>query len=77
MEAYTTVETIVPPLDTKKDVRVREVGSFHVRDATRRWLVSDLPAMFGEQSLSVELHLIEAVQLTWENLEFAEKTLKD
>jgi Fe-S-cluster formation regulator IscX/YfhJ len=43
----------------------------------RRWLVNDLPAMFDEQSRSAELHLIEAVQLMWEDLEFAEKTLKD
>jgi predicted transcriptional regulator len=80
---YTTVQTMVYRLETKKVVRrVRKVGNFHMfaatvsRDAAQRRLVDDLLATFGGQSRPVVAHLIGAGKLTLEDVEYAEKTLK-
>jgi predicted transcriptional regulator len=80
---YTTVQTMVYRLEAKKVVRrVRKVGNFHMfaatvtRDATQRRLVDELLAMFGGQSRPVVSHLINAGKLTLDDVEFAEKTLK-
>jgi predicted transcriptional regulator len=80
---YTTVQTMVYRMETKKVIRrVRKVGNFHVfaaavsRDAAQRRLVDDLLAMFGGQSRPVVAHLIDAGKLTIEDVEYAEKTLK-
>jgi BlaI family transcriptional regulator, penicillinase repressor len=80
---YTTVQTMVYRMETKKIIRrVRKVGNFHVfaaavsRDAAQRRLVDDLLAMFGGQSRPVVAHLIDAGKLTIEDVEYAEKTLK-
>ncbi|MGP8260764.1 MAG: BlaI/MecI/CopY family transcriptional regulator [Acidobacteriaceae bacterium] len=80
---YTTVQTMVYRLETKKVLRrTRKVGNFHMfaatvsRDAAQRRLVDDLLAMFGGQSRPVVAHLIEAGKLTLDDVEFAEKTLK-
>jgi predicted transcriptional regulator len=81
---YTTVQTMVYRLEAKGAVRrVRKVGNFHVfaatvsRDAAERRLVDELLAMFGGQSRPVVAHLIEAGKLTLEDVEFAEKALKE
>jgi len=80
---YTTVQTMVYRMEAKKVVRrVRKVGNFHMfaavvtRDAAQRTLVDDLLAMFGGQSRPVVAHLIDAGKLTLDDVEFAEKTLK-
>ena len=80
---YTTVQTMVYRMEAKKVVRrVRKVGNFHMfaaivtRDAAQRRLVDDLLAMFGGQSRPVVAHLIDAGKLTLDDIEFAEKTLK-
>jgi BlaI family penicillinase repressor len=80
---YTTVQTMVYRMEAKKLVRrVRKVGNFHMfaatvtRDAAQRRLVDDLLAMFGGQSRPVVSHLIDAGKLTLDDVEFAEKTLK-
>ncbi len=81
---YTTVQTMVYRLEAKGVVRrVRKVGNFHMfaatvsRDAAERRLVDDLLAMFGGKSRPVVAHLIEAGKLTLEDVEFAERTLKE
>ena len=81
---YTTVQKMVYRMEAKKVVlRVRKVGNFHLfaaavsRDAAQRRLVDDLLAMFGGQSRPVVAHLIEAGKLTLEDIEYAEKTLKE
>jgi len=81
---YTTVQTMVYRLEAKGAVRrVRKVGNFHMfaaavtRDAAQRRLVDDLLAMFGGQTRPVVAHLIEAGKLTLEDVEFAEKTLRE
>ena len=80
---YTTVQTMVYRMEAKKVVRrVRKVGNFHMfapvvtRAAAQRRLVDDLLAMFGGQSRPVVAHLIDAGKLTLDDVEFAEKTLK-
>jgi BlaI family penicillinase repressor len=80
---YTTIQTMVYRMETKKVLRrVRKVGNFHMfaaavsRDAAQRRLVDDLLAMFGGQSRPVLAHLIESGKLTLEDVEYAEKTLK-
>lgn len=81
---YTTIQTTVYRMETKKVLRrVRKVGNFHMfaaavsRDAAQRRLVDDLLAMFGGQSRPVVAHLIESGKLTLEDVEYAEKTLKE
>jgi len=71
-------------LEAKKAVqRVRKLGNFHIfaatisRDAAQRRLVDDLLALFGGQSRPVVAHLIDAGKLTLEDVEYAEKTLKN
>ena len=81
---YTTVQTMVYRLEAKKAVRrTRKLGNFHMfaatvsREAAQRRLVDELLAIFGGQSRPVVAHLIEAGKLTLEDVEYAEKTLKD
>jgi BlaI family penicillinase repressor len=80
---YTTIQTMVYRMETKKVVRrVRKVGNFHLfaaaisRDSAQRRLVDDLLAMFGGQSRPVVAHLIGAGKLTLDDVKYAEKTLK-
>ena len=81
---YTTVQTIVYRLEAKKALRrVRRLGNFHIFKATvsraeaQRALVDDLLAMFGGESRPVVARLIETGNLTLDDVEFAEKTLKE
>ena len=81
---YTTIQMTIYRMEVKKIVRrVRKVGNFHIfaavisRDAAQRRLVDELLVMFGGQSRPVVAHLIDAGKLTLEDVEFAEKTLKE
>src|SRR5580692_4666293 len=81
---YTTIQMTIYRMEVKKIVRrVRKVGNFHIfaavvsRDAAQRRLVDELLAMFGGQSRPVVAHLIGAGKLTLEDVEYAEKTLKE
>lgn len=81
--AYTTIQTTVYRLESKKAVRrVRKIGNFHVfeaavsRSAAQRRLVDDLLAMFGGHAQPVMAHLIESGKLTLADVKEAEKTLR-
>lgn len=81
--AYTTVQTTVYRLETKRVVkRVRKVGNFHMfaaavsRDAAQRRLVDELLAMFGGRTQPVMAQLIESGKLTLEDVKEAERTLR-
>jgi BlaI family transcriptional regulator, penicillinase repressor len=81
---YTTVQKTVYRMEEKKLVRrKRKVGNFHIfaamvsREAAERRLIDDLLAMFGGKSRPVLAHLIGAGNLTLEDIEFAEKTLRE
>ena len=81
--AYTTIQTMVYRLETKKAVRrVKKVGNFHIfeaavsRDVAQRKLVDDLLALFGGRTQPVMAHLIESGKLTLSDIKEAEKTLR-
>jgi len=81
--AYTTVQTTVYRLESKKAVRrVKKVGNFHIfeaavtRDAAQRRLIDDLIALFGGRTQPVMSHLIESGKLTLQDVREAERTLR-
>ena len=81
--AYTTIQTTVYRLETKKAVRrVKKVGNFHVfeaavsRDIAQRKLIDDLLALFGGRTQPVMAHLIESGKLTLADIKEAEKMLR-
>jgi BlaI family penicillinase repressor len=81
--AYTTIQTTVYRLESKKAVRrVRKVGNFHIfeaavsRDIAQRKLVDDLLALFGGRTQPVMARLIESGRLTLADVKEAEKTLR-
>lgn len=81
--AYTTIQTTVYRLETKKAVRrVKKVGNFHIfeaavsRNAAQRRLIEDLLALFGGRTQPVMAHLIESGKLTLEDVKEAEKVLR-
>jgi predicted transcriptional regulator len=82
--AYTTIQTTVYRMETKKVLRrVRKVGNFHMfeavvsRESAQRKLVDELLALFGGRTQPVMAHLIESGKLTLEDVKAAEKTLRD
>jgi BlaI family transcriptional regulator, penicillinase repressor len=81
--AYTTIQTTVYRLESKKAVRrVKKVGNFHVfepavsRAAAQRKLIDELLALFGGRTQPVMAHLIETGKLTLADVKEAEKTLR-
>src|SRR5499433_3992299 len=81
--AYTTIQTTVYRLESKKVVRrVKKVGNFHIfeavvsRDAAQRRLIDDLLALFGGSTQPVMAHLIESGKLTLADVKEAEKILR-
>jgi predicted transcriptional regulator len=81
--AYTTIQTTVYRLESKKAVcRVRKVGNFHIfeaavsRDIAQRKLIDDMLALFGGRTQPVMAHLIESGRLTLADVKEAEKTLR-
>jgi BlaI family transcriptional regulator, penicillinase repressor len=81
--AYTTVQTTVYRLETKKAVRrVKKIGNFHIfepavsRAAAQRRLIDDLLALFGGRTQPVMAHLIESGKLTLADVKEAERTLR-
>lgn len=81
--AYTTVQTTVYRMETKKAVhRVKKVGNFHIfeaavsRDVAQRKLIDDLLALFGGRTQPVMAHLIESGKLTLTDVKEAEKTIR-
>jgi BlaI family transcriptional regulator, penicillinase repressor len=82
--AYTTIQTTVYRMETKKAVkRVRKVGNFHIfepavsRNAAQRRLIDDMLALFGGRTQPVMAHLIESGKLTLEDVKDAEKLLRE
>jgi len=81
--AYTTVQTTVYRLETKKALRrTGKVGNFHIfsatlsRAAAQRKLIDDLLALFGGRTQPVMAHLIESGRLTLDDVKDAERTLR-
>jgi predicted transcriptional regulator len=81
--AYTTVQTMVYRLETKRAVRrVKKIGNAHIfeaavsRNAAQRRLIDELLSFFGGRSQPLMAHLIEAGKLTLEEVKEAEQTLR-
>ena len=81
--AYTTIQTTVYRLESKKAVRrVKKVGNFHIfeaavsRNAAQSKLIDELLALFGGSTQPVMAHLIESGRLTLADVQEAEKTLR-
>jgi predicted transcriptional regulator len=82
--AYTTIQTTVYRLETKKAVRrVKKISNAHIfeavisRNAAQRRLIDDLLGLFGGRTQPVMMHLIESGKLTLEDVQEAEKTLRN
>ena len=81
--AYTTVQTMVARLETKKALRrIRKIGNAHIFEAVtsrrtaHRRLIDDLLAFFGGRSQPLVAHLVETGKLTAEDLEEAQRALR-
>jgi BlaI family penicillinase repressor len=82
--AYTTVLTVVSRLEAKKAVRrVRKVANAFVfeavvsRRAAQSHLLDDIARLFGGRMQPLMAQLIEAGQLTLEDVQEAEKLLRE
>ena len=82
--AYTTIQTTIGRLEGKKAVaRIKKIGNAHIYEATvsrasaQRRLVDDLLALFGGRSQPVMTHLIEAGKLSLEDVQQAEKLVRE
>lgn len=80
--AYTTVQTVLTRLETKKAVRrAKKISNAHIyeavisRGAAQGRLVDELLALFGGRAAPLMSHLIESGQLTLEDVEEARKAL--
>lgn len=82
--AYTTVQTMVYRLETKKALRrARKIGNAHIfeavisRDTAQGRLVDEFLSLFGGRMQPVMAQLIEAGNLTPKDVADAEKLLKE
>lgn len=81
--AYTTIQTTVYRMETKKAVRrVKKISNAHIfeavvsRNAAQRRLIDDLLGFFGGRTQPVMAHLIESGKLTLEDVQDAEKLIR-
>jgi predicted transcriptional regulator len=82
--AYTTVQTVICRLETKKVVRqVKKIGKAHIFEATisrasaQRRLIDDFLALFGGRAQPVMAHFIETGRLTLDDVQKAEQRLRE
>jgi predicted transcriptional regulator len=80
--AYTTIQTTVYRLETKKVLRrARKISHAHIfeplisRGAAQNRLIDDLLALFGDRLQPVMSHLIESRRLTLDDIRDAEKAV--
>lgn len=81
--AYTTVQTMVYRLETKRALhRVKKIGNAHIfgplitRESAQRRLVDELLGLFGGRAQPLMTRLIEAGKLSLGDIQEAEKTLR-
>ena len=81
--AYTTVQTMVYRLETKKAIRrLKKIGNAHIfeaaisRNAAQRRLIDELLSFFGGRSQPVVAHLVETGKLTLEDVQEAEQLIR-
>ena len=81
--AYTTVQTMVYRLETKKAIkRVKKIGNAHIfeavvsRRAAQRRLIDELLDFFGGRPQPVVAHLVETGKLTLDDVQEAEQLIR-
>jgi BlaI family penicillinase repressor len=81
--AYTTVQTIVYRLEAKKALhKAKKISNAHIfeasisRSAAQRRLIDEFLSLFGGRSQPLMAHLIESGKLTLEDVQEAEKLLR-
>jgi predicted transcriptional regulator len=81
--AYTTVQTMVYRLETKKAIRrVKKIGNAHIfeaaisRNAAQRRLIDELLSFFGGRPQPVVAHLVETGKLTLDDVQEAEQLIR-
>lgn len=82
--AYTTIQTTVYRLETKKAVRrVRKIGNAYIfeptlaRDVARHRLLDEILSFFGGRAQPMMAQLAEAGKLTLDDVRELEKLLRD
>jgi predicted transcriptional regulator len=82
--AYTTIQTIVYRLESKKAVRrVRKISNAHIfepivaRDVTRHGLLDEILSFFGGKAQPMMAQLAEAGKLTREDVRELEKMIEN
>jgi BlaI family transcriptional regulator, penicillinase repressor len=81
--SYTTVQTTVYRLETKKAVRrVKKIGNAHIfeavvsRNAAQSRLIDDLLGLFGGRTQPIMAHLVESGKLTLDDVKEAQNALR-
>lgn len=81
--AYTTVQTTVYRLETKKAVRrVKKISNAHIfeavisRQVAHRRLIDELLGLFGGRAQPIMAHLIESGRLSREDVQEAQRALR-
>jgi BlaI family penicillinase repressor len=81
--AYTTVQTMVSRLETKKAIRrAKKISNAYIfeaaisRETAERRVVDEFLSIFGGRMQPVMAHFVESGRLTLEDLQEAEKTLR-
>jgi BlaI family penicillinase repressor len=82
--AYTTIQTTVYRLEGKKALqRVKKISNAHIfeavvsRNAAQSRLIDELLGLFGGRTQPVMAHLIESGKLTLDDVQEAEKALRN
>ena len=82
--AYTTVQTMINRLEAKKALkRSRKISNAHIFEATisrstaQRRLIDEFVSLFGGRMQPVMAHLVETGKLTLEDVQDAEKLLRE
>lgn len=81
--AYTTIQTTVYRIESKKIVRrVRKVGNFHVfapvisKEAVQQRVINDILGFFGGRGQPLIARLVETGKLSLEDVKEAERALE-
>lgn len=81
--AYTTIQTTVYRLETKRAVRrTKKISNAHIfeavvtRGAAQRKLIDELLGLFGGRTQPIMAHLVESGKLTLDDVKEAEKALQ-
>ena len=82
--AYTTVQTMIYRMEAKKVLRrAKKTGNAHIfeavisRQAAQRRLIDEFLGFFGGNLQPVMAQLVETGKLTWDDVQEAEKLLRE